>query len=159
MSEAAGPTLPTPEATGEPPVASSGNPPSASLSDAPLGSPSPSRAVVVAFWLYAMVLAVGVRTAAHHAFTGWVAKLVTMGGIALGRLPWGRWLQPRIAWVLGLFGRAILLACYAVFLMPIAALMRLRGDALKTARPAGGSSHWLARTPRTNTLNEARVEY
>ncbi|MBI4342977.1 MAG: hypothetical protein HY599_06385 [Candidatus Omnitrophica bacterium] len=121
------------------------------------------------FGLYAVLLVAAVRTGAHQAFTGWTAKLLTLGGIALGLLPWGAWLRPRIVWGLGLLGCWALVACYLVLLAPIALVVRLIGDPLSRRRPAppptrlvggpAGSSHWLARPPLPNTLDAARVEY
>ena len=116
-------------------------------------------ALGVGFGVYAAVLVVAVRAAAHQAFAGWTARLLTMGGIAVGLLPWLHWLRPRIAWVLGLLGRAVLVACYLVLLLPFALLLRLLGDPLRMRRPAAGSSQWLVRPPLPNTLDASRLEY
>ena len=116
-------------------------------------------AVGLAFWAYAIALVLTVRTLAHQAFTGWPAKLLTMGGIAVGLLPWGRWLRPRVVWGLGLVGRAALIVCYVVLLLPIALIMRLFSDPLRRRRPAAGSSQWITRPPLPNTLNASRLEY
>lgn len=115
-----------------------------------------SLLATLAFWLYAAALFVGVRTLVHHGFTGWAAKLLTMGGIAAGLLPWGRWLGPRIAWVLGLTGRAVLVACYLIVLMPIAAIVRLIGG---KSLSKYGSSLWVDRAPLPHTLDASRLEY
>lgn len=111
------------------------------------------------FWIYALALFFGVRTAVHASLTGWVAKLATMAGVALGLLPWGHWLRPRVAWVLGLLGRITLVICYLVFLFPVAIAARWRGDALRLRHPARGGSRWIARKPLATTLEAARVEY
>ena len=111
------------------------------------------------FWVYAVALVLGVRTVAHYTLTGWAAKLSTMGGIAVGLLPWGHWLRPRIVRVLGLVGRAALVVCYVVLLLPIALIMRFFSDPLRRRRPAAGSSQWIARPPLPNTLDAAHLEY
>ena len=110
--------------------------------------------VTLAFWLYAIALFVGVRTVAHDRFTGWAAKLLTMGGVAIGLLPWGHWLRPRLAWVLGLAGRAVMVVCYLIVLMPIAAIIRLSGW-----RRRAGASWWVDRAPLPDTLDASRFEY
>ena len=117
------------------------------------------RAVGLAFWVYAIALVVTVCTLAHQTFTGWPAKLLTMGGVAVGLLPWGHWLRPRVVWVLGLVGCAVLVLCYLVVLLPMALVMRLFGDPLRVRRPAAGSSQWVARAPLPNTLDASRLEY
>lgn len=116
-------------------------------------------AVTATFWAYAILLVLGARSATHSMLTGWAAKLATMGVVAVGLLPWGRWLRPRIIWVLGFLGRITLLMCYLVLLLPVALIVRLRSDVLKTRRPAAGASSWILRKPLANTLDAARVEY
>ena len=116
-------------------------------------------AITLLFVVYAAALIFGARTAAHALLEGWAAKVATMAGVALGLLPWGHWLRPRILWVLGLLGRITLLICYLVFLLPVAFAARWRGDALRMRRPARGVSRWIARKPLATTLEAARVEY
>ena len=116
-------------------------------------------AITLAFWVYAAALVFGVRAMAYSTLSGWMAKVATIAGVALGLLPWGGWLRPRILWVLGLLGRAALLICYAVLLLPVAIAVRWRGDALRLRRPAHGVSRWIARKPLATTLEAARVEY
>ena len=111
-------------------------------------------AVTLCFWLYAAVLFVAVRTFAHHALAGWLAKLLTMGGMALGLLPWVHWLRPRVAWTLGIAGRAVMTGCYLVLLLPVAAILRL----MRRER-SNGSSQWIDRAPRPHTLDASRLEY
>ena len=116
-------------------------------------------AITLLFSVYAAALIFGVRTAAHALLEGWAAKVATMAGVALGLLPWGHWLRPRVIWVFGLLGRITLFICYMVFLLPVAIAARRRGDALRLRRPVHGASRWIARKPLATTLDAAHLEY
>ena len=110
----------------------------------------------VLFWIYAIVLVTAVRTLAHEALTGWMAKGATMAGVAIGLLPWAHWLKPRIAWVLGVVGRVVMAACYLLVLMPIALLVKLMAV---MRRQPDGASRWVNRAPLPHTLDASRLEY
>jgi len=124
-------------------------------------SPSTSRwqawLVGIVFMVYAVALFVGARWIGHHFLHGWWARLATMGMIALGLMPWGSWLQPRLVRVLGLIGRGVLVLSYFTVLVPFAIISRMSGDLLRRRRPAG-PSQWLPRPPLPNTLDAARLE-
>ena len=110
------------------------------------------------FVLYAVTLCLGVRGLSHQILSGWVARLGVMAGLALGLWPWAGWLAPRVARMLGLLGRTLLLLLYFTVLVPFALVVRLGPDPLRGRRPARGS-RWLARRPLPNTIDAARLEY
>lgn len=116
------------------------------------------RLLSAAFGCYAVGLLAVAHRVAHHLFDGWLARAVTMGVIALGLLPWARWLGPRLARALEVLGRWLLIGCYFTLLVPFAIVARLAGDPLRRRRGAPGT-HWIARRPLPNTLDAARLEY
>jgi hypothetical protein len=107
--------------------------------------------------VYAAALFAAARWAGHAAFEGWAARLSTMGLVAIGLLPWGHWLRPRVAGLLEFMGRVLMTACYLVVLAPFAVLVRASGDSLRLRRTPG-PSRWLARRPVPGTLDAARLE-
>ena len=113
--------------------------------------------VSVVFGLYAVILIGGARWVGHHLFEGWLARLATMAGVALGFLPWSAWLRPRLVRVLDAIGRALLVGCYLTLVAPFAIGARLFGDPLRMRSPRGASK-WLPRRPLPNTLDAARLE-
>ena len=108
--------------------------------------------------VYAIGLWAAAHAAGHHFFSGWIARLATMGMVALGLVPWGRWLAPRVMWLLSLIGRATLVACYVVFFWPFAVLLRVKGDAMRFKRPSPKASLWVIRPARPATIDAARLE-
>jgi hypothetical protein len=111
----------------------------------------------LAFGLYAAGLFAAARWAGHAAFDGWAARLLTMGLLAIGLIPWGRWLRPRVARILDTAGRGFMTACYFIVLAPFAAAVRLGSDPLRRRR-GSGSSQWLPRAPLPDTIDAARLE-
>ena len=109
------------------------------------------------FAVYAVALFLGAGWGGRHIFQGWWARLATMGLVALGLVPWGSWLQPRLIRMLGLIGRGILVLSYFTVLVPFAIISRVMGDPLRRRRPAG-PSQWVPRLALPNTLDAARLE-
>ena len=128
-----------------------------SSSETPAPRPLRSILVLVVFWCYAIGLVLAVRLLAHHSFTGWPARLATMGGIALGLLPWGHWLRPRLIWALGLCGRGVLTGAYVLLLWPFAIVSWVAANAFRPRQQRG--SYWQPRQPLPNTLQAAKLEY
>jgi len=113
---------------------------------------------LVVFWVYAVTLLMTAHWISHQVFEGWLARLVTMGGIALGLLPWVTWLRPRLVRLMGFVGRGMLVVCYFTVLAPFAVLARFLSDPLRMRRPRG-TSQWRPRVPLPNTIEAARREY
>ncbi len=116
-----------------------------------------SVAAWVAFLAYAAALICGARWVGHHAFAGWWARIATMTIVAIGLLPWSKWLAPRIAALLSVIGRLALILCYCTLLLPFAILTRCRKDVLQRRRGPGGCA-WTLRPPLAATLDAARLE-
>jgi len=115
--------------------------------------------VALVFAVYAAALVTASRWIGPRVLAdGWPARLLTLGLIALGLLPWGRWLRPRIAVALGWLGRAVLVACYFTVLVPFAVIVRLGRDPLD-AKASPGASRWVPRRPLPDTLDAARLEH
>ena len=126
----------------------------------PDSRPSPwrHRLVLAVFVCYALALILTARHLAHAWWSGWIARLLGMGLVAVGLAPWLRWLRPRLTAALNLAGRALLLTCYLVCLAPFAVLIRLIGASTHRRREPG-SSNWLLRKPLPSTLDASRLEY
>lgn len=120
------------------------------------GSSAQALAVALGFWVYTIALFLIVRQSAHHAFDGWLARVATMAGIAVGLWPWARWLGPRIRRALDVFGRAALVLCYFLCLPLFVLVTRLTGHSFRR-RPLAGSQ-WCLRRPTLTTLDAARRE-
>ncbi len=118
-----------------------------------------AAAITAGFWVYAILLLLGARWAAHQLpVPSLVMKLSTMTLVALGLAPWSRWLQPRLIAVMGIVGRLAFIVCYFTLVVPFAVVIRMAGDPLRTRRPPQGS-WWRDRPARTPTIEAARVEY
>lgn len=117
-----------------------------------------ARVIGTLFWLYVATLILASRWLGHTVFEGWWARLVTLGGIGLGLLPWSHWLRPRLMRALGVLGRAALVGCYFTLLAPFALLIRFLADPLRIRRPRG-LSYWMARRPLPNAVDAAHLEY
>jgi hypothetical protein len=113
-------------------------------------------ALTILFVCYAMGIWRVAHSIGHHLFTGWVARVITMACIALGLLPWGRWLAPRVMRVLGILGTWVMTGVYFVVLLPFAVFVRLMADPLMVRRREG--SRWVPRASLPDTLDAARLE-
>ncbi|MBI2495528.1 MAG: hypothetical protein HYY58_03905 [Candidatus Omnitrophica bacterium] len=115
--------------------------------------------VTAFFWLYAATLFLFVRSVGHTHLTGWRARLLTVGELAVGLLPWVQWLQPRVARFMSLVGGSLLILCYFTCLAPFALLSRLLWDPLRMRRVPDHSSLWVVRPPLPTSLDASRLEY
>lgn len=127
-----------------------------------LHTPNPisPRWIGLVFWVYAVALFIAAKWLIHHVLNlgGWAARIGVMAVLALGLWPWTRWLQPRLARVLGWMGRGVLVVLYFTLLVPCALVVRLRPEPLRGWHPASGS-RWLPRRLLPNTLAAAREEF
>lgn len=114
--------------------------------------------VLAVFSCYALALILTARHLAHAWWSGWIARVVGMGLVAVGLAPWLHWLRPRVAAWLGVVGRLLLRLCYLIVLAPFALITRLKPVTV-TKRDRHRSSRWVARTPLPATLDASRLEY
>ncbi len=110
------------------------------------------------FGLYAFSLIALARLLAHAIAQGWLARFITMALVAVGLLPWNKWLAPRVAYLLNIAGRAIMIVCYFIFMAPFSLFLRFRPDPLARGH-AGTRAGWAKRENVLPTLERARVEW
>lgn len=116
-----------------------------------------SRAwLTIVFICYAIGVWRVAHIAGHHFFSGWLARVITMACIALGLLPWGKWLAPRVAHILRILGAWMMTGVYFMILLPFALFVRFMADPLAVRQRAG--SRWVPRASLPDTLEAARLE-
>jgi len=121
--------------------------------------PATRRTVVtiLVFLGYALALWRVAHVTGHHFFHGWVTRLITIGIVALGLLPWGRWLAPRVRRLLAIVGRFAMLIAYFTLLVPFALIVAVSGGRRRWKGKAGGST-WSHRPRAAATLATAEME-